>query len=135
MMFKTLSLIVIATMTIAAAPRTKSTKPAAAKPRWALVIHGGAGVMDKATMPPEKEAAVRAALKLALDKGSIILRRGGTSVDAVEAAVKVLEDDPNFNAGKGSVFTYEGGISDRRGQPGPSRAPKLRATRSALLEK
>jgi L-asparaginase / beta-aspartyl-peptidase len=111
MMFRALIVLVIATMTLAAAPATKKPKPVPAKPRWAIVIHGGAGVMSRETMLPEKEAAVRAALKLALDKGSIILKRGGSSLDAVEAAVKVLEDDPNFNAGKGSVFTYEGGIS------------------------
>jgi L-asparaginase / beta-aspartyl-peptidase len=111
MIFKALLVLVIATMTLAAAPAPNKGKPPPAKPRWAIVIHGGAGVMSRETMLPEKEAAVRAALKLALDKGSIILRRGGSSLDAVEAAVKVLEDDPNFNAGRGSVFTYEGGIS------------------------
>jgi L-asparaginase / beta-aspartyl-peptidase len=110
-MLRPLLLLMIAAMTLAAKPTSKPSAKPAAKARWALVIHGGAGVMTKETMTPEKEGAVRAALKLALDKGSIILRRGGTSVDAVEAAVKVLEDDPNFNAGKGSVFTYEGGIS------------------------
>jgi L-asparaginase / beta-aspartyl-peptidase len=104
-------MLVIATMTLAAAPAPNKGKSSPAKPRWAIVIHGGAGVMSRETTSPEKEAAVRAALKLALDKGSIILKRGGSSLDAVEAAVKVLEDDPNFNAGKGSVFTYDGGIS------------------------
>lgn len=75
---------------------------------WKLVIHGGAGVIEKANMTPEKEAAVRSALDKALAAGSAILDDGGDSVDAVEAAIKVLEDDPNFNAGRGSVFTFEG---------------------------
>ena len=111
MMIRTLLILVSAAMTLAASPPSKKSKPAPVQPRWSIVIHGGAGVMTKETMLPEKEVAIRAALKLALDKGSIILKRGGSSVDAVEAAVKVLEDDPNFNAGKGSVFTYEGAIS------------------------
>jgi beta-aspartyl-peptidase (threonine type) len=75
---------------------------------WKLVIHGGAGVIEKARITPEKEAAVRSALDRALHAGSAILEEGGKSVDAVEAAIKVLEDDPSFNAGRGAVFTYEG---------------------------
>jgi L-asparaginase / beta-aspartyl-peptidase len=110
-MLRPLILLMIAAMTLAAKPAPKPTAKPNAKPRWAIVIHGGAGVMDRATMLPEKEAAIRAALKLALDKGSLILKKGGTSLDAVEAAVRVLEDDSNFNAGKGAVLTYEGGIS------------------------
>ncbi len=107
-MFRTSFLIVTAVMTIAATPAPKAP---AVKPRWALVVHGGAGVIERDKMTPEKDAAIRAALKLALEKGSIILKRGGSSLDAVEAAVRVLEDDPNFNAGKGAVLNYEGGIT------------------------
>ena len=80
-------------------------------PKWGLVIHGGAGAMDRATMDPEKEKATRAALDQALAAGTAILNEGGTAVDAVEAAVMILEDDPNFNAGRGAVLTYEGTIS------------------------
>ena len=75
---------------------------------WKLVIHGGAGVIEKKSMTPDKERAVRAGLDRALQAGSAILDKGGNAVDAVEAAIEVLEDDPNFNAGRGSVFTYEG---------------------------
>jgi len=82
--------------------------PAAAAPRWSLVIHGGAGTIEPARMKPGQEAAISAALRRALDAGSALLAKGGTSLDAVEAAVRVLEDDPEFNAGKGAVFTYEG---------------------------
>ncbi|HUE78318.1 MAG TPA: isoaspartyl peptidase/L-asparaginase [Sphingomicrobium sp.] len=75
---------------------------------WKLVIHGGAGVIERTKTTPERDAAIRAALNRSLEAGSQILSSGGTSIDAVEAAVKVLEDDPNFNAGHGAVFTYDG---------------------------
>lgn len=77
-------------------------------PRWSLAIHGGAGVIDRKTMTPDKERAYRAGLDAALKAGSAVLDRGGTAIDAVEAAIKVLEDDPLFNAGRGAVFTAEG---------------------------
>jgi len=72
-----------------------------------LVIHGGAGVV-KREMSPAKEKAVRAALAQALQSGYAQLKAGKSAVDAVAAAIVVLEDDPNFNAGKGSVFTHDG---------------------------
>ncbi|MEG3144985.1 isoaspartyl peptidase/L-asparaginase [Sphingomonas sp. RT2P30] len=75
---------------------------------WTLVIHGGAGVIERDTTSPETDAAVRDALSRALDAGSGILATGGTALDAVEAAVAVLEDDPHFNAGRGSAFTFDG---------------------------
>ncbi len=77
-------------------------------PSWTLVIHGGAGAIERGRLKPEQEAAIRAALGRALDAGSAMLAKGGASVDAVEAAVRVLEDDPHFNAGRGAVLTYEG---------------------------
>ncbi|WP_435412867.1 isoaspartyl peptidase/L-asparaginase family protein [Psychroserpens mesophilus] len=70
-----------------------------------IAIHGGAGTLVKGMMTPELEARYKNDLKLALDKGYAILEAGGTAIDAVEVAVKVLEDSPLFNAGKGSVFT------------------------------
>lgn len=81
--------------------------PAAAQ-SWTLVIHGGAGVIERENMTPEREAAVRSALSQALEAGSAVLDSGGSALDAVEAAVRLLEDDPNFNAGRGAVFTYDG---------------------------
>lgn len=81
--------------------------PAAAQD-WTLVIHGGAGVIERARMTPDREAAARAGLNAALDAGQKVLAGGGSALDAVEAAVRVLEDDPSFNAGRGAVFTYEG---------------------------
>ena len=82
--------------------------PARAASSWQLAIHGGAGVIEPGSLTPEHEAAYRAGLNAALDAGARILRSGGTSLDAVEAAVRVLEDDPLFNAGKGAVFTADG---------------------------
>ena len=72
-----------------------------------LVIHGGAGVI-KRDMTPAREKAVRAALAHALQDGHAQLKAGKSALDAVTAALTVLEDDPNFNAGKGSVFTHDG---------------------------
>ena len=77
-------------------------------PRWSLAIHGGAGIIDRGSLPPEKEAAYRDGLTAALRAGSAILEKGGPALDAVAAAVRVLEDNPLFNAGRGAVFTAEG---------------------------
>src|SRR6478752_3378419 len=73
-----------------------------------LAIHGGAGTIERSTMTPEKEREYRTGLERALTAGYEILKRGGSSLDATEAAVRVLEDDPHFNAGRGSVFTSAG---------------------------
>lgn len=78
------------------------------KPEWTLLIHGGAGVMRRDEMTAEMDAAYRAGLNDALEAGSKVLAGGGQALDAVEAAVRVLEDNPNFNAGKGAVLTREG---------------------------
>jgi beta-aspartyl-peptidase (threonine type) len=75
---------------------------------WSLVIHGGAGILERDRIAPETDAAVRAALASALEAGSAVLATGGSAMDAVQAAIVILEDDPNFNAGHGAVFTYEG---------------------------
>lgn len=74
----------------------------------AIAIHGGAGTILREELTPAKEAAYHAALETALQAGHSVLQRGGTSLDAVVAAVKVLEDAPLFNAGKGAVFTSDG---------------------------
>lgn len=74
----------------------------------AIAIHGGAGTLLKGQMTTEKENQYRAALKSALDGGYKLLEAGASAVDAVEEAVKLLEDSPLFNAGKGSVFTADG---------------------------
>jgi len=74
----------------------------------AIAIHGGAGTLIKGKMTAEKEAAYRAALDHALNAGYVVLEQGGSSMDAVEEAVRKLEDSPLFNAGRGSVFTAKG---------------------------
>lgn len=78
------------------------------KDDFVLVIHGGAGTITKRSMTPEKEKAYKEGLNKALQAGYAILNRGGSALDAVEAAVRIMEDDSLFNAGKGSVFTHEG---------------------------
>lgn len=81
---------------------------AAASPKWALVVHGGAGVIEREALTAEQDEAHRAALTDAIGAGADILRRGGTALDAVEAVIRRLEDDPLFNAGRGAVFTADG---------------------------
>ena len=76
--------------------------------RFILVVHGGAGTILKKNMTAEKEKAYKDKLKEAMKIGYDILKKGGTSVDAVEATIKILEDSPLFNAGKGAVFTNDG---------------------------
>ena len=75
---------------------------------WTLVIHGGAGKLDSEMVSPEQDAGARAGLSRALDVGSKVLADGGSALDAVEAAVRMLEDDPHFNSGRGAVFTHDG---------------------------
>ena len=76
--------------------------------KYVLVIHGGAGTILKSSMTPEKEKLYKQGLQSALNAGNAILKSGGTALDAVEATIKILEDDSLFNAGKGAVFTNAG---------------------------
>jgi len=87
---------------MAAAPPVTANHPIA------IVIHGGAGTMSRKDMTPQMEAEYRAVLKQALEAGYAVLKQGGESLDAVQAAIRVMEDSPLFNAGKGSVFTHNG---------------------------
>jgi len=80
------------------------------KPDYVLVVHGGAGAMSRENMTEERIVLAKAGLQQALDAGEEILMNGGTSLDAVEAAVRLLEDHPLFNAGRGAVFNAEGKI-------------------------
>src|SRR5439155_13549065 len=73
--------------------------------KFGLVIHGGAGTIDRSKMTPEREREYRAGIARSLSAGCEILKRGGSSLDATEAAFRVLEDDPSFNVGRGAVFT------------------------------
>lgn len=80
-----------------------------AKQPLAIVIHGGAGTINKSQMTDAQEQAYHATLKHAVDTGYAVLEKGGSSVDAVTAAVLIMEDSPLFNAGKGAVYTYDEG--------------------------
>jgi len=79
-------------------------------PTWTIVIHGGAGSMTRENLGAAEDAAARKALAAAIEAGAAILRASGAALDAVQAAVRVLEDDPHFNAGRGSAFTADGRI-------------------------
>jgi beta-aspartyl-peptidase (threonine type) len=78
------------------------------KQEWAIVIHGGAGVITREKMTPEMDKEYRAALTGAINIGKKILVQGGTALEAVEKTINVMEDNPLFNAGKGAVFTHDG---------------------------
>ena len=97
-----LCLIVLVSPAAVPAPALADTRPIA------IVIHGGAGVIEPSKMTPAQAASYRAGLGAALDAGYAILERGGSSLDAVTAAVRTMEDDPQFNAGKGAVLNHEG---------------------------
>ncbi|MFM8807104.1 MAG: isoaspartyl peptidase/L-asparaginase family protein [Sphingomonadales bacterium] len=99
-------IILLNSLRVVAQPTTAWQTSASA--RYVLVIHGGAGTISKNLMTPEREKRYHAALDSALRMGAAILEKGGSSLDAVEASVRVLEDDPLFNAGKGAVFTADG---------------------------
>jgi beta-aspartyl-peptidase (threonine type) len=77
-------------------------------PRLAFLIHGGAGVITRGSLTPEKEKAYRAKLEEVVMVGYKALQDGKTSLDAVEIAIRMMEDSPLFNAGKGAVFTHDG---------------------------
>lgn len=86
----------------------KAQQAGANQNKIVLVIHGGAGTINKKNMTAEKEANYKTALTLALQKGFDEIKSGKSALDAVQAAVNVMEDSPLFNAGKGAVFTNEG---------------------------
>jgi L-asparaginase / beta-aspartyl-peptidase len=94
-------------MMMAAALAAAGQAPQAAH-HWSLVVHGGAGVIERSQLGPEGDKAYREGLKNAVQAGAAVLDKGGSSLDAVEAAIHVLEDDPHFNAGRGAVFSREG---------------------------
>jgi beta-aspartyl-peptidase (threonine type) len=97
--------LLVAAMTLGACATGGGSKPV--KGRFAIAIHGGAGVLSK-TAPPNEVEAYEASLREALTVGRDMLAAGRTSLDTVEAVVRVLEDNPLFNAGKGAVFTADG---------------------------
>ena len=95
-------------LTLALAMTVLMTSQALAAPKWAIVVHGGAGVIERSQLTPEQEAAYRAAMTRATEAGAKVLEAGGGAMDAIEATIHLLEDDPLFNAGRGAVFTAAG---------------------------
>ena len=94
----TIGFLVIIGFAFLTNPQEKSTE-------FAIVIHGGSGTITRKNMTPEKESAYRAKLEEALNTGYFILKNGGSSLNAVEATIRIMEDSDLFNAGKGAVFT------------------------------
>jgi len=97
--------LILIAMMISCQPKGE---PPRHKPEYALVIHGGAGVITRNSMDSLTEKSYREAVDSALTVGEKILADGGTSLDAVEVVVAWMEDNPLFNAGRGAVFTHEG---------------------------
>ncbi len=81
---------------------------AEAAPRWAIVVHGGAGVIERKDLTPEQERAYREAMRKVTESGARLLASGKPALDVIEATVGMMEDDPLFNAGRGAVFTAQG---------------------------
>jgi beta-aspartyl-peptidase (threonine type) len=100
--------ILITLVLTAATGFAQTAQPAPPAHKWAIVLHGGAGVIERASMKPEAEAAYRAGINEALTAAANALDHNGSALDAVEAAIQLLEDNPLFNAGRGAVFAADG---------------------------
>ena len=103
--FGLLACVAVALAAVASAAQSTQPKPPG---HWAIVIHGGAGDIERAKLGEKGDANYRAALAKVVKAGAEVLDRGGSSLDAVEAAIRVLEDDPLFNSSRGAVFTAAG---------------------------
>ena len=101
-------LLCLCLLALMPAMAVEAAGPAPTAPKTALVIHGGAGFVPKDSISDAQRVAYHAALDRALDAGHAVLAKGGTALDAVTAAVVVLEEAPEFNAGKGAVFNADG---------------------------
>lgn len=102
------SLFILLAMSCTSTRNTSENSSPTSDAPVVIVVHGGAGTIKRKHMTPEKEAAYKAAIEEALAAGYDILNQGGSSLDAVQAAVMVLEDCPLFNAGRGSVYNHDG---------------------------
>lgn len=109
-MIRVRSLLVLAVIAVSCSNPPSMKNSAPLERPIAIAIHGGASDIANMGLTPEQEKTYQEGISRALDSGYVILQRGGTSLEAVEAAVRVLEDDPLFNAGKGSVYTRDGRI-------------------------
>jgi beta-aspartyl-peptidase (threonine type) len=102
-------LLPAALLAFAMTAAAQSAPPTAISGKTALVIHGGAGFVPRETLSAADQKDIRDTLGRALDAGNAVLQAGGPAVDAVEASIRVLEESPRFNAGKGAVFNARGG--------------------------
>jgi len=102
------SLLIFSCSNAKKSDNSKSGKISDTMQEWAIVIHGGAGTITREKMTTELEKEYRSALAEALNKGKKILSDGGTALDAVEQTIRIMEDNPLFNAGKGAVFNHDG---------------------------
>lgn len=102
-MKKSLLMALIATSCISV-----SNNALSAEVPFAIAIHGGAGTIEKSKFTPKEEQAYRAKLTQAVEAGYKVLEQGGESLDAITAAIQVMEQSPYFNAGRGAVYTYDG---------------------------
>ena len=101
--------ILVPVFTMPAQSQTKFRKAHAPKAhKWAVVLHGGAGVIERSSMSPQREQQYREGLRQAITAAGAVLDKGGSAVDAVEAAIELMEDNPLFNAGRGAVFAADG---------------------------
>jgi L-asparaginase / beta-aspartyl-peptidase len=101
-----LGVLLMAGMVVGTLVAARAQQPVAH--HWSIVVHGGAGVIERSALGPKGDADYRASLKAATEAGAKVLDHGGSALDAVEAVLNMLEDDPLFNAGRGAVFTSEG---------------------------
>lgn len=93
---------------LATASVTMGMAAAEAGPRWAIVVHGGAGVIERQRLTAEQAQAYREAMRKATESGAKLLAAGKPALDVVESTIGMMEDDPLFNAGRGAVFTAQG---------------------------
>lgn len=107
-MMKKLAIFLIFSGLFIQCKSSKSSSELKDNQKIAIVIHGGAGTILKKNMTPEMELEYKRVLEQAIKTGYTILENGGSSLDAVEKTIKILEDSPLFNAGKGAVFTNQG---------------------------
>ena len=102
------NLLLLCSVLMSINPVLSSAQSAPGQHKWAVVLHGGAGVIERSSMTPEAEKQYRAGITEALNAAAAVLDKGGSSLDAIEAAIKLLEDNPMFNAGRGAVFAADG---------------------------
>src|SRR5690348_7752028 len=110
-MLKLLSSLLLSSLAYAATALGAPAADAGGNHPVAIVIHGGAGTIRRSDMTPAQDAAYRQALTRALQAGYEVLKNGGRAIDAVQAAIVIMEDSPLFNAGRGAVFT-RGGLNE-----------------------